>query len=41
MLRHLYDGAKPGMVTYTEYETIIAEADEKLAEKLSAKQKNS
>lgn len=34
-------GAKPGMVTYTEYETIIAEADEKLAEKLSAKQKNS
>ena len=29
-------GAMPGMVTYTEYSTIIAEADEALAEKLKA-----
>ena len=29
-------GAKPGMVIYTDYETVIAEADEALAEKLKA-----
>jgi len=29
-------GAKPGMVTYTDYETVIAEANETLAEQLKA-----
>jgi len=27
-------GAKPGMVTYTDYETVVAEADEALAQRL-------
>jgi len=29
-------GAKPGMVTYTDYETIMAEADDALAQRLKA-----